>query len=175
MRHAPLTLAAVALAAVTGQTAAAQSFQPCQVLVGFQPRHAVAFEGDAVTLNIRADFRGNISDDYELLVEYETDSEIKWQGQSHTAGLGPDSGVSSTDYAYQAATIALTPSEPSRSIVIQTLADDEAEGSERLYVNLNVPWTWPTNTHRTRDQVCAEPLTLLDRYGFSATVHIRDR
>jgi len=47
MRHGHLTFAAVALAVMTGQTALAQSFQPCQVLVGFQPRHAVAFEGSA--------------------------------------------------------------------------------------------------------------------------------
>jgi len=60
-------------------------------------------------------------------------------------------GLSATDYAYQAATVALTKAEPSRSIIIQTLPDTETEGSERLYVNLSVPWTMPASTHRTKD------------------------
>jgi len=167
-----MTAAAAVLAAMTGP-AFAQSDEPCEVRVGFSPRHAVVTEGGAATLNLKADFRGDIPDDYGLLVEYRTDSTIRWQGQTHD-GFGPDSGVSETDYAPQAASIGLTPAEPSRSIIIRTLPDDEAEGSERLYVNLSVPWTMPAGTHRTREQACAEPAVLLDRWGFFATVHIRD-
>jgi len=140
------------------------------VRVGFSPRHAVVTEGGAATLNLKADFRGDIPDDYRLEVNYKADSVIRFMGNPHR-NLG-SGGVSASDYMHKQGTAPLTQAEPSQTITVKTLTDSETEGSERLYVNITVPI--PLETHRKSEEACAEPAVLLDRWGFFGTIHIRD-
>jgi len=164
-----MTAAAAVLAALTGP-AFAQSNEPCEVHVGFSPRHTVVTEGQSATLNLKADFRGDIPDDYQLEVKYATDSVIRHMNNQHP-NLG-SSGISASDYVHKAGTVLLSKAGPSQTITVQTTKDSEAERSERLYVNITVPI--PLSTHRTREEACAEPAVLLDRWGFFGTIHIRD-
>jgi len=164
-----MTAAAAILAAMTGP-AFAQSNEPCEVHLGFSPRHTVVTEGGTATLNLKADFRGDIPDDYQLVVDYGTDSMIRFMGNPHR-NLG-SSGVSATDYVHKKSSVTLTKAQPSQPITVQTRTDSEAERSERLYVNITVAIR--EARHRTREEACAEPAVLLDRWGFFGTIHIRD-
>jgi len=164
-----MTAAAAILAALTG-SAFAQSNEPCEVHVGFSPRHTVVTEGKMATLNLRADFRGDIPDDYRLEVKYATDSKIRHMNNLHM-NLG-SSNVSASDYVHKKSSVTLTRAQPSQSITVQTSTDSETERSEQLYVNITVPIR--EARHRTREEACAEPAVLLDRWGFFGTIHIRD-
>jgi len=89
-----MAAAAAILAAMTG-SAFAQSNEPCEVHLGFSPRHTVVTEGGMAKLNLKADFRGDVADDYQLVVGYGTDSVIRHMGNEHP-NLGR-SGISASD------------------------------------------------------------------------------
>jgi len=164
-----MTAAAAILAAMTG-SAFAQSNEPCEVHLGFSPRHTVVTEGGTAKLNLKADFRGDVADDYQLVVGYGTDSMIRHMNNPHP-NFG-SSNVSASDYVHKKSSVTLTRAQPSQSITVQTRTDSETERSEQLYVNITVPIR--EARHRTREEACAEPAILLNRWGFFATIHIRD-
>ncbi len=152
----------------------AQSTERCEVLVGFERGSYVVFEGSEATLTVQTDFSGPLDDNYTLDVNFSTDDVMKWQGQSHSGLSGQGGASEGVDYQSREGTLTFDKNSPRQTISIPITADDQSERFERFYVNLEIPYTTPSSTHKTSEQVCSQPATLLKRYGFSATVHIRD-
>ncbi len=146
--------------------------QTCEVWVGFDKRSLVLFEGQSADLSVTADFRGPIHDDYILEVLFGTDPVPYWQqGQFNEGPVGSHGGTSTDDYKSTFGRLELSKSNPSKTITVQAMQDDETESNEKFYVNLSIRFNENRSTHR---KSCTDPATHFKRYSYFATIHIRD-
>ncbi len=173
-----ITLLATALLTINFGGGGAIAAESCEIWVGFEKRSLVLFEGQSSTLTVTADFQGPIADDYVLEVQYQTDPAPFWQqNQPNEAQIGSHGGTSTTDYtSIYGRSLQLTKGAPSGTITVEALIDDEEESNEKFHVNLSLPWSWDNlPNHQTREESCnVRPAAHFHRYGYFATIHIRD-
>ena len=146
---------------------------PETTVIGFDPRTYVVRGADSVSLKVVKNGPAT------PVVHFETNSTPRWQFNQFNAGDVGSAGnaQAGTDFASKTGTLAWH----GNSANIELNIFDNQDGQEswkRFYVNLamdtSVPDAANIDTHHTAQEQCDTPPAQLSRYGYFATVMIRN-
>ena len=182
-RLMPITLAAIIAFGLPNMGAAQNCTEPPAVEIGFKKRTITVLEGQTAQVEITATFKGDHSEAVAAQINYSFDPHAYYQKGQFNEAMIIGGTADTSDFEAVGGVLDFGNGQTSRIINVAARDDNEDEDNEKFYANLSIDTNVPADAdpenleggHRTKEQVCANPVISFRPYGYFATINIRDK